>query len=459
MTRWIWLLTSTLGTLPACASHPVGDGPPPVAVATPEERRAFAETLDAYVDQRFEAPPGATEELVDLASRSHLSIDDVEALLRANRTSYPDPPQPRHAYTAVPIRCYHVDYSSIYYVYVPSRYDPATPTSLVFVGHGGNSSMTKDEARTTALEYIQAYAPALGEQGNAIVVAAATERGWGQIGNSLMLTTISKVQRDYNVDPDRIYVTGQSMGGHLSWRSALALGDRWGAVSPQSGGYDYVADGSIANVFTTPGYTTFGINEPYGLTQINLTDGKWLEDHRYPWIIVQKNGGHDIYADEIPKVGAFFAAHPRDMYRTRTFLKQAGEMRFVRDFDAAGWAPYTVDAGRPLRWNLRHWVEVEPRPDVAEPLTVYAENVGKNRIEIRTKNVRRLRVYLHSKMVDFGQPVHVIVNGDELLAARVTPSLKTMLDLVREFDDRGRIYHAAVDLDVTTDADVPDPSD
>ncbi len=39
----------------------------------------------------------------------------------------------------------------------------------------------------------------------------------------------------------------------------------------------------------------------------------------------------------------------------------------------------------------------------------------------------------------------------------VAPDLGRMLDLVREYDDRGRIFHGFVDLDVDTDAIVGPP--
>ncbi len=48
------------------------------------------------------------------------------------------------------------------------------------------------------------------------------------------------------------------MGGHLSWRSGLWMADRWGAVSPMSGGYDYVKDKQIYVLVNVPGYATFG---------------------------------------------------------------------------------------------------------------------------------------------------------------------------------------------------------
>ena len=51
------------------------------------------------------------------------------------------------------------------------------------------------------------------------------------------------------VDPDRVYVTGQSMGGHMSWRCGIAFPDRFAAIGPQSGGYDYVANQQVFRLF------------------------------------------------------------------------------------------------------------------------------------------------------------------------------------------------------------------
>lgn len=77
----------------------------------------------------------------------------------------------------------------------------------------------------------------------AILVAPATTVGWNPVGDSLIESVISRTIREYNIDPDRIYIAGQSMGGHLSWRSAIHRADRFAAFSPQSGGYaSYVAD-------------------------------------------------------------------------------------------------------------------------------------------------------------------------------------------------------------------------
>jgi hypothetical protein len=54
-----------------------------------------------------------------------------------------------------------------------------------------------------------------------------------------------------------------------------------------------------------------------------------------------------------------------------------------------------------------------------------------NAFIVTSENVRKLRIYLHSKMVDFSKAVIVEVNGKVLAKVDVQPSLKTMLELAR----------------------------
>ena len=80
--------------------------------------------------------------------------------------------------------------------------------------------MSQSYADQTARVYLKAY-QTLGVKMKAILVAPSSTRGWGHIGNSLILSTISDVQRRYAIDPDRIYLAGQSMGGHLTFLCLL----------------------------------------------------------------------------------------------------------------------------------------------------------------------------------------------------------------------------------------------
>ena len=160
---------------------------------------------------------------------------------------------------------------------------------------------------------------------NAILVAPATERGWSPIGDSLILSSISKLQRDYNVDPERIYMTGQSMGGHLSWRTALTYADRYAAFSPMSGGYpEWATSGALRNLWTTVGFNTWGEIEPYELDKTNVILHDWLTAHSYAWDGAQAPGEHPIASGSFAAIADLFGKNPRKMYRADTWYSSAG---------------------------------------------------------------------------------------------------------------------------------------
>jgi pimeloyl-ACP methyl ester carboxylesterase len=315
--------------------------------------------------------------------------------------------------------------------------------------------MSSDYAESTAQHYITSYRELAEGQLGAILVAPATTVGWSALGDVLIESVISQTLREYHIDPDRIYITGQSMGGHLTWRSAMNHGDRYAAFSPQSGGYaNYIDMHLIENLFGTVGYVTYGTTEPYELNTTNDLLGQWLAEHDYPWTIVKKPGGHEIYADEIPQIGALFASHSRNLYPSRTYLHAVGELRYPNGATPVGEAV----EGRPLRWNFRNWLEVTPRPELESGMVFYGENLGSGRLELQTDGVRHLTVLLHPKMVDLSKSVTIRVNGEIAYSALPSVNIAQMLERVREFGDRGRIFYAAIPIEVTTDVVVPVPT-
>ena len=423
------------------------------------QQEKSASWIDTYIDLRYAAQESDTKELLN--NLKQVGIDkpsELEKVLRRKRAQYTDVTNWLGKVSVHAVTCQHVDYSSRYFLYVPKTIDLQKQNPLVIVGHGGNSSMSVARAEATAKGYLQAYRK-VADQMKAILVAPASTRGWGQIGNSLMLSTLSRIQRDLPVDPDRIFLTGQSMGGHLSYRSALSLPDRFGAVSPHSGGYDFVAKKSIGNLFNVPGYAVWGVREPYGINKDNRTNRDWGQNHGLDWKFVEKNGGHTIYQDELGKVADFFASHTRNLYRDQVYIRSGGTFKFVKTWQVKGWPEHNVYSDtKPLRWNMRHWLQVEPRPELGEPLTVRAINKGHNQIEITSHNVRQLSVFLHPKMVDLTQAVTIKVNGEKMFDQVAEPNPALMFDLAREFDDRGRIFWCRVDLEIKSDREVEIPA-
>ncbi|MCB0308615.1 MAG: prolyl oligopeptidase family serine peptidase [Bdellovibrionales bacterium] len=457
-----FVLVLTLSMLSACSTNKTGtDGvrrPP-----TTQELDTFHQALDAFLDQRLDGPSQKIQELLDLAQANYIRVEDSEMLLRQGRFRYPDSPQtPGQITYDIPVECYHVDYQSVYHIYIPPEYDSKRAYPLVVVGHGGNSNMTALESRDTAKTYIDAYRPAWGTYLDGIVVAPATEYGWSPIGDSLIFSVISKVSREYHIDADKIYIIGQSMGGHLAWRSGINHNDRYAGIAPQSGGYtDFINDRTIENLFGISGYATWGNVEPYGLTQTNQELKAWLEVHNFPYKMVQKNGGHYIYGDEQTLMVDYLNRFRRNLYKRRNYFRGKGTMRYV-----SNWAGQnvTIFDNRTYRMNQRNWIELEPRKDQfgnVDSITqaIYGEiDSPNNRIVLTSENVQKMNVLLHPDMgLDLSQPVVIEVNGDVEYRDIPISSLRTLLERVLEFDDRGRIFYAEIPLDVNSSQTVLPP--
>lgn len=430
------------------------------AVATTQTPPDLASAVDAFVLDRWsDADPAP---LVERLRAAGIGAEALEAMLRAGRPSYPKVVEPIGELSQrLPLASDHVDHATQHYVYVPKSYDPAVAAPLLVIGHGGSAARDLDFGARAARSGMVPFWLEAAERHGFLVVAPLSDRGWMQIGTSLLFSAIARMQRDFHVDPDRIFLTGHSMGGHLTWRSAFWFCDRWAAVSPMSGGYDYVKSQDVWNLVNVPGYTTFGTDEPYQINAFNKTIAAWMRAHDYPWTCVEKQGGHEIYADEVVKVGAFFAAQRRDLYR-QTVHARVGGLRFEAAETNERWGRQdTWIAGRPLDLSTVHWLRFcAPAADVppAKQLQkAFAAVRDGNRIELTCENVRRLRVLLHPKLVDFGKDVTIVANGQVAFAGKVEADLAAMLRLVREYDDRGRIFHAVVEIAVEGDREVPVP--
>jgi pimeloyl-ACP methyl ester carboxylesterase len=412
-----------------------------------------AAALDDWLDRRFEhATP--VERLLETLSRAGLEAAGIESMLRAGRASYPRLPCRRGEIAGpFPLPCDHVDHEVAYLVYLPSTYDHAALWPLVVIGHGGSAARDLEFGEWAARGGMEPFWCEAAERFGPLLLAPLTDRGWGAIGNSILFSAISRMTRAFHVDPDRIYLTGHSMGGHLTWRSAMNFPDRWGAVSPMSGGYDYVADRSVENLTNVPGFATWGTREPFDIGEANRKIRAWMDAHDSPWVFAECDGGHEIFPEQVPRVAGFFADHPRNLYRHRLRARGGGPLRFEAADAHPEWnRVHAWKRGRAIPADTCHWLRLAALPPDTPPGEAVQEVAATLRdddtFEIASTNARRLRIHLHPRMVARSRPVTVRVNGAVLFRGPVRPDLATMLELVREFDDRGRIFHAAIDVEI-----------
>ncbi|MCE7991030.1 MAG: prolyl oligopeptidase family serine peptidase [Roseivirga sp.] len=115
-----------------------------------------------------------------------------------------------------------------YRVALPDKYSKeGKGAPLILFLHGGDGSNTKHHPKK--------YAEQAGIDFPFMVVAPHCNLGcsWSTVDYDALL---SEVLRGYNVDKNRIYVTGYSMGGYGTWSAISKFPDLFAAAAPIAGG-------------------------------------------------------------------------------------------------------------------------------------------------------------------------------------------------------------------------------
>lgn len=134
-----------------------------------------------------------------------------------------------------------------YRIHVPDNYDPNTPVPLVVMFHGGGGhavsmeTMSGMNAVADRENFIVVYPNGSGFLRYRLLTWNAADNCCGYaLDNdvddiSFVQTLVEQVQKDYAIDPARIYASGMSNGGMMSYRVACELPTIFAAVAPVAG--------------------------------------------------------------------------------------------------------------------------------------------------------------------------------------------------------------------------------
>lgn len=433
-------------------------------LALPADRRAALEAeLDAYrgpldpVLQALRPAPGMAE------SRKG-EIRNEPFMAPGLRARYPD---------------------DLLFFYVPHRYDSSTPSGLLVFLHGGDGntprekagsivSRPKDDPRSYGLRRHIEQAPFI------TVAPSAPLRNTGQRWNvpeadAYIAAVIEECAYRFNIDANRVFLGGHSMGGYGAYHLSQRLSDRFAGCLLSAGAWRIADFRSLAGtgVFlihgandTAPGASPVpgqgtrqqawtGVSFARAAVELMKRDGV---EHVYR----EHDGGH-AFSDGGDGMEAFVrwaATRTRNPLPARVVaLSPRGSWLFdpVTPTPHSYWIDIDEIGEGTIDYDMIQLVGPNIAKTTAELLCqgytlaktrlrggrVEAVNRGNNLIEVRTENVPSFSLWLHPRMVDFSRPVIVSVNGsEEEHLAR--PSLLAALRSFERNHDWGLVYQARI---------------
>jgi poly(3-hydroxybutyrate) depolymerase len=280
-----------------------------------------------------------------------------------------------------------------------------------------------------------------------------------QVDNVMRL--VDRVKRAYNVDESRVYITGVSDGGTGVYFFAMRAATPWAACMPMNGhplvlaNPDTRVDGELfaGNLANCPLQAVNGGQDPlYPATSVKpfidmfKAGGIPLVWHVYP------NARHDErwWPDERASFESFLMAHPR-----------------AANPDMITWETERTDRSSRFRWLVIHRLGRRPSdaelPDInlfesggsRHPLYERDHASGRvdvtrhgNAFEAKTRGVAQFTLLLSPDVIDFAQPVNVVVNGRTAFDGMVKKDPATLLEWAARDDDRTMLYGAALPITV-----------
>lgn len=203
----------------------------PLVTGDPRSNPALAKALDAWF--ATEALAERKKALSTLA-REHGFPHDLPYMERVRRSRE----QPKGRRDDVSLTLESKENKGVYTIFVPKDYDPLRPWPLVFGLHGGGADGRdgKDVVGSgrSAMNFYQSGAA---RYGYIVVCPSAIRAPWAhRMNDAFVLAVLDEVCLLYNIDMNRIYLTGHSMGGYGTWHYGPRYAERWAAISPMAGG-------------------------------------------------------------------------------------------------------------------------------------------------------------------------------------------------------------------------------
>lgn len=280
---------------------------------------AAAKETAAYPFALAQAMNAGTREIIayDFPAAIGRSLDIAAALERGN-----DPVEHAKGLVDRAYRFAETGELVPYQLYVPSTWTPSRAWPLVVALHGANLDERNMLGR--ADKAMQKLAEAQGviivaPLGYRINSGYGSQRGMGDVlgkdetrlqrSEQDVLQVADLVSREYNADPARTYLTGNSMGGGGTWWIGGHHPERWAAIAPAA--FGGVAPEDVPGLAKVPILAVVGSKDELGMAdRVRASVATLKAGGVAPAYLEIPGGTHASGFDiALPQIFAFFERH------------------------------------------------------------------------------------------------------------------------------------------------------
>jgi len=274
-----------------------------------------------------------------------------------------------------------------YSLYVPEGYDPGRSYGLVVALHGAQGN-----------DWDMAASIAAAEPRDMLIVApyGRGDLGWSASGEVDAMDVLDLVSAFYSIDPDRVYLTGRSMGGFGTWRLGQLYSSRFAAIAPFAG---WTSAEALENLVNIPVLVVHG-EEDYDVP---------IDDDRAAVSVLAKLGGN-VRFDALRGVGHDAMG---------AWMEELGPERllsWLRRWKRDAWPDKAKARTDRALYGRHSWVRIE---DLSKPLSLAAldaEIVDSRHVIVETENLSAFSLDLrHPKLAASGS-ILLLVDGMNLTA-------------------------------------------
>ena len=371
----------------------------------------------------------------------------------------------------------------ILYLVVPTGYQPGKPPGLVVFMHGGGKGSPRtapDRYMTPADSTTPPSSTRLGDMFEALgMIGVGPSAPWNENDHSrwclpeaddYIADVVQECAARFDIDLDRVFLLGHSMGGFGAYHQVQRQPDRFAAVIASAGSWSLaqwpVIRGTTFCIVHGARDAELGVRDRHTDVAFARHAHELLCKRNIPHVYKEHSDGHSFgYAKQCV---VDFLKDSRDLRRDPFFRhvvlaspvgygsEKCYPVRHNRwiTLDAANEAPLEYDVLQ--RQGPGHSKDSSPEEWYGWKLThtsaerngamIEAINLGENRLKVTVTNVSCFTLWLHPAMVDFGRPIQVAVNGEPRFDAPVTPSLVAALESFERRRDWGLVYPAKITI-------------